>query len=255
MALDLSGNLEVLFEEHALPHRVFDKIRRIDEESALVVDHKRLGAALRLADAVCETEPHHFKRNNHVLAGFRNYFRDPDNPGSRILQNAPPDIRRQHNGRPRDPLGSHPIVILAGALKGPDDVTDGTTTSAGEGSYHHNGEQDVVKFGPVTVDLTTHAVHRHEEAVHLDRLEFRILSMLTRAQGHIVTHQQILTEVWGSEFLARSHYIYNYMARLRRKLEDDPSRPRYIMTASSQGYRLSGLRSSQPSGLNNEARA
>lgn len=111
VALSLGGVLEVLFEENPLPYRVFDKIRRIDHAPS-VVDHKRLGAALALAKATCEAEPHHFKRNGHVMAGFRKHFPDPEDPRSRKLRNAPPDIRRQHNGRSRAPLAQHPIVIL-----------------------------------------------------------------------------------------------------------------------------------------------
>ena len=118
VALTLEGDLEVLFDEMPLPHRIFDKIRRIDGVPP-VVDHKRLGAALDLAQAICETEPHHFKRNSHVMAGFRKHFKDPDDPRSRALRNAPAEVRRKHNGRPRPPLGNHPIVILQACLKTP----------------------------------------------------------------------------------------------------------------------------------------
>lgn len=112
VAMDLEGHLAILFEEHPLSYRVFDKIRRIDEESPPVVDHKRLGAALALGKAVCEIEPHHFKRNGHVAAVFRKHFRDPEDPHSRLLRNAPDEIRRKYNGRPRSPLRNHPIIVL-----------------------------------------------------------------------------------------------------------------------------------------------
>jgi transposase len=111
VALSLEGDLEVLFDEIPLPFRVFDKIRRVND-GPQVVDHKRLGAALALAKAIGEVEPHHYQRNAHVMAGFRKHFQDPDDLKSRALRNAPPEVRRQHNGRARDPLRCHPIVLL-----------------------------------------------------------------------------------------------------------------------------------------------
>lgn len=112
VAMSLDGDLEVTFDETPLPFKIFDKIRRIDDHSPEVVDHKRLGAALAVAKTVCEVEPHHFQRNSHIMAGFRNHFRQPEDPRSRTLREAPEDIRVKHNGRARAPLGSHPIIIL-----------------------------------------------------------------------------------------------------------------------------------------------
>ena len=110
VALSLTGDLEVLYDEIPLPFRVVDKIRRIDGVPP-VVDHKRLEAALAYGKAICESEPHHYKRNAHVLAGFRKHFEDPDDRQSQALRDAPPEIRKRHNGRPREPLGRHPIVV------------------------------------------------------------------------------------------------------------------------------------------------
>lgn len=114
VALPLYGPLEILFEETPLPYRVFDKIRRIEDESPLVVDRKRLGAGLAMAKAICEAEPHHFQRNSHVLAGYRKHFENPGDTKSRELREAPVELRRRHRGRPRAPLGQHPIVVIAG---------------------------------------------------------------------------------------------------------------------------------------------
>lgn len=116
VALSLAGDLEVLFDEIPLPYRIFDKIRRIGDGPP-VVDHKRLGAAFALGKIICEREPHQYKRNSHVMAGFRKHFQDPDDLRSRTLRDAPPDIRRQHKGRARDPLKCHPIVILQSGLE------------------------------------------------------------------------------------------------------------------------------------------
>ena len=255
VALDLSGRLEILFEEHPLPHRVFDKIRRVGDASAPVVDHKRLGAALNLANAICDAEPHHFKRNNHVLAGFRNHFRDPTDPESRELQNAPPEIRRQHNGRPRAPLGNHPIVILEGRLEKPQEPTRLTTTGVAEAVAR--GAPDTsqtpvlppnfalppsrAEFGEITVDLVAQTIQRRGEAIHLAPIEFRLLLVFIRGHGRVLSHRELLMEVWGPDYLERSHYIYIYMGRLRQKLEDDPSVPCHLLTASPVGYQLMGL--------------
>jgi len=117
VATSLDGDIEILFDEIPLSYRMFDKIRRVDDAPE-IVDHKRLGAALRMATAVCEVEPHHFKRNNHILAGFRKHFEEPDDSKSRELKNAPPEIRRKYEGRSRAALGVHPIVVLESTLRG-----------------------------------------------------------------------------------------------------------------------------------------
>jgi DNA-binding winged helix-turn-helix (wHTH) protein/transposase len=260
VALDLNGGLEVLFEEHPLPHRVFDKIRRVNDDSIQVVDHKRLGAALNLAKAISEAEPHHFKRNNHVLAGFRNHFRDPADPGSRELQHPPPELRRRHNGRPRAPLGNHPIVILEGRLENPQEQEKLVTAGiAGVSPDEIHGQSQVlvpppnfalpiirVQFGEVTVDLLAETIRQRGEAVHLTRIEFRILSTLIRGNGRVLSHRELLMEVWGPGYEDRFHYLHVYMRRLRQKLEDNPAVPCHLMTVSSVGYQLTGLAMSEP---------
>lgn len=116
VVLRLNGDLEILYEESALPYRTFDKIRRIVGVPN-VVDHKRLGAALAWGQAITEVEPHHFQRNAHVVAGFRKHFKEPTDDTSYNLRNAPPEIRRKHNGRPRRRLDSHPVIILQSRIE------------------------------------------------------------------------------------------------------------------------------------------
>lgn len=111
VAVPLEGDVEILFEEIPLPYKTFDKIRRVPD-SPEVVDHKRLGAAFTLAKAISDAEPQHFQRNKHVLAGFRKQFANPDDLTSRSLQGAAASVRKKFNGRPRRPLGRHPIIIL-----------------------------------------------------------------------------------------------------------------------------------------------
>ncbi len=96
----------------------------------------------------------------------------------------------------------------------------------------------VVRFGDVKVDLAGHAVTRAGAAIHLTALEFRLLSLLARNLGKVITHRQLLRDVWGPSYVDQSHYLRIYMAQLRHKLEDDPTRPRHLLTETGVGYRL-----------------
>ncbi|AXJ96446.1 ISNCY family transposase [Sphingomonas sp. FARSPH] len=116
VAVPLEGAVEILFEEIPLPYKIFDKIRRVPGTPE-VFDHKQLGAAFALAKAIGEAEPHHFQRNGHVLAGFRKQFSDPADLKSKSLQGASASVRKTFNGRPRTPLGRHPIVIAEPARR------------------------------------------------------------------------------------------------------------------------------------------
>ena len=106
-----------------------------------------------------------------------------------------------------------------------------------------NGEaaSPAVKFGQVVVNLATREVARAGTPVHLTPNEFRLLAALIQGQGRVLTHRQLLLEVWGPGYAERSHYIRIYMAQLRQKLEEDPSQPVHLMTELQVGYRLSGL--------------
>jgi two-component system KDP operon response regulator KdpE len=95
-----------------------------------------------------------------------------------------------------------------------------------------------VTFGPVVVDLALEQVRRDGELVHLTPLEYELLAALARHPGKVLTHAMLLRAVWGLAYQGETHYLRVYMARLRRKLEDDPSRPRHLRTQSGVGYRL-----------------
>jgi two-component system KDP operon response regulator KdpE len=88
------------------------------------------------------------------------------------------------------------------------------------------------------VDLTTHRVQRDGSEVHLTPTEYRLLARLVRNAGQVVTHRQLLAEVWGPEYTAHTHYLRLYMAQLRAKLEADPADPRLLLTEPGVGYRL-----------------
>ena len=98
-----------------------------------------------------------------------------------------------------------------------------------------------VHFGPVQVDLATHEVRRAGQPVHLTPIEFRLLAALIAAQGRVMTHRQLLLQVWGPEYLSRAHYLRVHMANLRQKIEDEPAQPRHLVTELQVGYRLVGL--------------
>lgn len=95
----------------------------------------------------------------------------------------------------------------------------------------------VEAFG-VRIDLAARQVFRGGEEVHLTPNEFEILALLVRHAGKVVTHRQILREVWGPGYEEETHYLRVYMGQLRHKLEDSPAQPRLLTTESGVGYRL-----------------
>jgi two-component system KDP operon response regulator KdpE len=92
--------------------------------------------------------------------------------------------------------------------------------------------------GPIKVDLNARRVEVSGEVVHLTPLEYRLLSMLVRHAGKVLTHRHLLKEIWGPSHVEDAHYLRIYMAQLRRKLEDDPAQPRYLITEPGVGYRF-----------------
>lgn len=92
--------------------------------------------------------------------------------------------------------------------------------------------------GAIAVDLVRRTVHRAGEEVHLTPTEFRLLGLLVRQAGRVVTHRQLLTEGWGPGAVEQPHYLRVYMSQLRRKLEADANRPRLLLTEPGVGYRL-----------------
>jgi two-component system, OmpR family, KDP operon response regulator KdpE len=95
-------------------------------------------------------------------------------------------------------------------------------------------------MGGVRVDLTRRVVDRDGQSVHLTPIEYRLLSVLIANAGKVLTHRQLLKDVWGPAYVDHSHYLRIYMGQLRHKLERDPARPRYLLTELGVGYRLAG---------------
>lgn len=101
-----------------------------------------------------------------------------------------------------------------------------------------SADESTVAFGDVVVDLSTRAVTREGARVHLTPTEWRMLEHLSRHPGALVTRQDLLKEIWGSEQVSDSGYLRLYMSQLRKKLEREPSAPAHLLTESGMGYRL-----------------
>jgi two-component system KDP operon response regulator KdpE len=100
-----------------------------------------------------------------------------------------------------------------------------------------SGKETLV-LGKIKIDLQQRRVSRDGEALHLTPIEFRLLACLVQHLGMVVTHRQLLKEVWGPSYVEHTHYLRIYMKQLRDKLEDDPVRPRHLLTETGIGYRL-----------------
>jgi two-component system KDP operon response regulator KdpE len=98
--------------------------------------------------------------------------------------------------------------------------------------------QPLLSLGAATIDTEARTATRYGKPVHLTPIEFRIIACLARNPGMVVTHKQLLTEVWGPTHASDTHYLRIYLKQLREKLEDDPVQPRHLITETGIGYRL-----------------
>jgi two-component system KDP operon response regulator KdpE len=99
-------------------------------------------------------------------------------------------------------------------------------------------EDPLIEVGPIRIDQERHEVTVGGAALHLTPLEYRLLVELARHAGRVLTHSHLLREVWGPNALGQSQYLRVHMAALRRKIEQDPARPRWLLTEAGVGYRL-----------------
>jgi two-component system KDP operon response regulator KdpE len=98
--------------------------------------------------------------------------------------------------------------------------------------------EPVVEVGELRIDLEKRSVSVRGEAVQLTPHEYEMLALFARNPGKLLTHRTILREVWGPAYGGESHYLHVYVSQLRRKIEADPTRPRYLLTEPGAGYRL-----------------
>lgn len=96
----------------------------------------------------------------------------------------------------------------------------------------------VHQLDDLDINLETRTVQRSGETLHLTPTEFKLLARLVRSAGRVVTHRQLLADVWGPEFTEHVHYLRLYMGQLRAKIERAPAEPRHLLTETGVGYRL-----------------
>lgn len=99
-------------------------------------------------------------------------------------------------------------------------------------------EAGVFSVGELNVDMVRRKVTVGDAEIHLTPIEYRLLTVLIKHAGKVLTHQLLLKEVWGPNYVERAHYLRIYMGALRHKLEKDPARPRFLLTEVGVGYRL-----------------
>lgn len=105
-------------------------------------------------------------------------------------------------------------------------------------AFQSSSPVQVLEFGELKIDLVRREVFRGEEELHLTPIEYKLLVLFAQHAGKVLTHRQILKEVWGPAYASQPHYVRVHMAELRKKIELDPSRPKLLVTEPGVGYRL-----------------
>ncbi len=99
-------------------------------------------------------------------------------------------------------------------------------------------DSSVLEIGSLSIDLMNHVAKKNDEVLKLTSTEFSILSLFAKNQGRVLTHQYILKEIWGYSYTEQTQYLRVFIAQLRKKIEDNPSKPSVIITVSGIGYRF-----------------
>ncbi|GIJ52369.1 DNA-binding response regulator [Virgisporangium aliadipatigenens] len=149
-----------------------------------------------------------------------------------------------------------PVIVLSGRLDSRDKID---ALDAGADDYvtkpfnieellariravtrrHADPDEPVrVRVGRYTIDLAARDARDGDKSQHLTRTEWKLLGLLAHNPGKLISQRQLLQDVWGPTYLNETQYLRQYMAQLRRKLEDDPSRPRHLLTEPGMGYRF-----------------
>lgn len=100
------------------------------------------------------------------------------------------------------------------------------------------GNKTQIILSDLTIDLVSRSVKKKGQLVKLTATEYALLSLLARNEGKVLTHQYLLTQIWGQHYHEQSQYLRVFIGQLRKKIEDDPNRPKYIITESGVGYRF-----------------
>ena len=96
----------------------------------------------------------------------------------------------------------------------------------------------IIACGEITIDLEARSIKKNNESIKLTATEYKLLSLLAKNEGKVLTHQYLLREVWGPGYINQSQYLRVFIAQLRKKIERDANRPEYIITESGIGYRF-----------------
>jgi two-component system KDP operon response regulator KdpE len=99
-------------------------------------------------------------------------------------------------------------------------------------------DHPVLYFGSLAIDLANHTARKNNELIKLTSTEFSLLALLAKNEGRVLTHQYILKEVWGMGYIEQTQYLRVFIAQLRKKVEDDPAKPKLLNTESGIGYRF-----------------
>lgn len=102
----------------------------------------------------------------------------------------------------------------------------------------NKADYTVLEIENISIDFTNHLVKKNNEPVKLTATEFSLLALFAKNAGRVLTHQYILKEVWGQNYLLQSQYLRVFVAQLRKKIEDNPSKPKLLLTESGIGYRF-----------------
>jgi two-component system KDP operon response regulator KdpE len=99
-------------------------------------------------------------------------------------------------------------------------------------------DKPILEFGLLSIDLANHTARKNNELLKLTSTEFSLLALLAKNEGRVLTHQFILKEVWGMGYTEQTQYLRVFIAQLRKKVEDDPAKPKLLNTESGIGYRF-----------------
>ncbi|MGZ8510901.1 MAG: response regulator [Chitinophagaceae bacterium] len=98
--------------------------------------------------------------------------------------------------------------------------------------------ETLIDYGNLQIDLTARTVKKNKELLKLTSTEYNLLALLVRNEGKVLTHQYLLRAIWGPGYINQSQYLRVFIAQIRKKIEDDPNRPGYLLTESGVGYRF-----------------
>ncbi|SHM29310.1 response regulator [Flavobacterium xinjiangense] len=105
-------------------------------------------------------------------------------------------------------------------------------------NLNQDKNEPIIDFGEISIDFTSRIVKLKNEILKLTTTEYNLLSILVKNEGRVLTHQYLLKQVWGNTYSDQTQYLRVFVAQLRKKIEEDPNRPKFIITESGVGYRF-----------------